>query len=83
MSKMAAISSTIKQVAPNAGLRMMTIKGISAADGDTMTVTGLQAIEGCIGFSTTGVAASYSYTSNIITINNGGTLTWNFIVWGY
>ena len=74
---------TIRQVAPNAGLKMLIAKGTSVADGDILTVVGLLKVEGCIGFSTTGVAASYSTATNVITINNGGALTWNFLVWGY
>lgn len=80
---MAAITVTNKQAIPNGGCRMNLVTGTSAADGDTITVSDLQAITGAIGFSTTGVAASYSISTNVITINNGSTLTWNFIVWGY
>jgi len=71
------------QVAPNAGLKMVTVSGTTAADGDIITITELQTIQGCIGFSTTGVAAAYSTATNVITVNNAGALTWNFLVWGF
>jgi predicted membrane GTPase involved in stress response len=73
----------INQVAPNAGLKMVAVNGTTAADGDIITVTGIQTIQGCVGFSTTGVAAAYSTATNVITVNNAGALTWNFLVWGY
>jgi hypothetical protein len=77
------ISKVVKQVAPNAGLKMVVVNGTTAADGDIITVTGLQTVQGCIGFSTTGVAAAYSTATNVITVNNAGALTWNFLVWGF
>lgn len=80
-------SQVITQITPNAGKKLLIIKAVSAADGGTITVASkdLQKIEGCIGFSTTGIPASYDVnaTTGVITINNGSTLTWNFIVWGY
>jgi hypothetical protein len=81
---MAAVSARVqKQISPNAGVKVLFVSCTSAADADTLTVSELQKVEGCFGFSTTGVAASYSFTTNVITLNNGGALNWTFLVWGY
>ena len=81
---MTAVTARVqKQITPNAGVKMVGVTCTSAADADTLTVTDLSIIQGCIGFSTTGVAASYSIATNVITLNNGGALNWVFLVWGY
>jgi len=82
--KMTAVTARVqKQIAPNGGVKLLGVSCTSAADGNTLTVSDLQVVQGCIGFSTTGVAASYSISTNVITLNNGGALSWYFLVWGY
>jgi hypothetical protein len=73
------------QITPNAGKKMVWAQGISAANGDILTVSDLTVVEYCIGVATDGTAANYSITgsSSIITLLNGGTKTWNFLCVGY
>ena len=83
MYKMAEATGKIqRQIAPNPGVKFVAVKATSTADGDIITVSNLQKIEGAIGFATDGTPGSYSFATNVITLNNGGTKTWNFNVWG-
>lgn len=77
-------SETFTQVAPNAGMKVIWATGLSVNNGDIITVTDLTIVKACFGFATDGTAAAYSITgdSNIITVLNGGTKTWNFLVIG-
>ena len=87
---MAAI--TVTQTGPNVPLnakKVVYATGTSAANGDTMTIAQLTTIQGAIGFCTTaagsaiiGTPALFTYATNVITIANGGTAGWTFMVWG-
>ena len=81
---MAAITAQFQQVTPNAGVKCVAFGGTSAANNDTLAVDGLALVLGCIGHSTTGVPMAYTITggSNVITIVNGGALSWVGLAWG-
>jgi hypothetical protein len=83
-------STTITQEIPNAGIKLIYVKGTSAADNDTITVDGLATVKGAFlqgyaanSVATTGTAATMTFATNVITLTNGGTATWSGIVWGY
>lgn len=82
---MAATTNTITEMTPNPGKKMFWVKAVSAADGDTCTVTGLDVVENAMGISTTGVPLTCTFTGStaVITLKNGGALTWNILVVGY
>lgn len=79
-------AKTVQGVAPqsNPGLwrNLVAVNGTSAANNDTLTVTGLAAVQGAFLISTTGVVATMTFATNVITITNGGTLVWSGLAWG-
>jgi hypothetical protein len=82
---MAATTNTITEITPNPGKKMLWVKAVSAADDDTCTISGLDVVQSAMGISTTGVPLSCTITgsSAVITLQNGGALTWNILVVGY
>lgn len=61
---------------------LLFVSGTSAANGDTLTVTGLATVNGAFLISTTGTAATMTFATNVITITNGSTLVWSGLAWG-
>jgi len=78
-------AKTVQGIAPlgNAGLwsTVVFVKGTSAANSDTITVTGLTTVLGAFLISTTGVVGTMTFATNVITITNGGTLVWSGLAW--
>lgn len=58
------------------------IQGTSAANNDTLTVTGLTTVNGAFLISTTGTVITMTFATNIITLTNGSTLTVSGLAWG-
>lgn len=90
MTTAEATSKTIVQITPNSGKKFAHVYGTSAADSDTMTVTGFKTVEGCLlkavagtGTTAQGTVATYTISTNVITLTNGGTAIWSGMVWGY
>ena len=82
-----ATSKTIQELAPNipgVPIRLVYIKGTTAATGDVFTVTPLTTIQGAYLAQSNGtVPTSISLSTNVITINNaGGALTYTGLAWG-
>lgn len=79
-------TKTVMGVAPLSnpvGFRpLLFVQGTSAANNDTLTVTGLATVNGAFLISTTGTAATMTFATNVITITNGGTLVWSGLAWG-
>lgn len=77
---------TLKQVEsdspPQAAVKIFYVTGTSAANNDTLTVTGITTVRGAFLVSTTGVVGTLTFATNAITITNGGTLVWSGIAWG-
>jgi hypothetical protein len=80
---------TVKTVNPiqalgNPGLwtTVLFVKGSSAVNNDTLTVTGLTTVLGAFLISSTGVVGTMTFATNVITITNGGALTWSGLAWG-
>lgn len=67
---------------PGGWRNLIFVRGVSGANNDTLTVTGLTAVEGAFLISTTGTAATMTFATNVITITNGSTLTWTGLAWG-
>jgi hypothetical protein len=58
------------------------IQGTSAANNDTLTVTGLTTVNGAFLISTTGTVIAMTFATNIITMTNSGTLVVSGLAWG-
>jgi hypothetical protein len=84
---MAEVTSKSSQHnSPNFGFKTCIYKCTSAANGDILTCTPeFLVVVGAIGFATDGTPGTYSITgtSTVITLTNGGTKTWFYLVWGY
>jgi hypothetical protein len=76
------------QIAPNCNKILALVQATCANDTDTITVTsagtGLLKITAAFGFATDGTPAAFSISGSslVITMRNGGTKTWNFLVVG-
>lgn len=79
-------NKTVNPIAPlgPAGLAtvVLFVKGLSAVNSDTLTVTGLTTVLGAYLVSSTGVVGTLTFATNVITITNGGALTWSGLAWG-
>lgn len=80
------LTKTVNPIIPlgNPGLStvVLFVKGTSQVNNDTLTVTGLATVLGAFLISSTGVVATMTFATNVITITNGGTLVWSGLVWG-
>jgi hypothetical protein len=65
-----------------AGRQLYFVRGASAVNSDTLTVSSLTTVEGAYLVSTTGVAGTCTFATNVITVTNGGALTWTGLAWG-
>lgn len=61
---------------------LLFVQGTSANNNDTLTVTGLTTVNGAFLVSTTGVVGTMTFATNVITVTNGGALTWSGLAWG-
>lgn len=80
-------SKTIQELAPNlpgSSVRLVYIKGTTAATGDTLTVSDLTTVVGAYLAQANGtLPTSIGLATNVITINNGGgALTYSGLAWG-
>jgi len=80
-------AKTVQELAPNlAGsqVRLVYIKGTTAATGDTLTVSDLTTVVGAYLSQANGtLPTSIGLATNVITINNaGGALTYSGLAWG-
>ena len=79
-------SKTVMGVSPlgNPGgwRTVVFVQGTSAANNDTLTVTGLTTVQGAYLVSSTGTAGTLTFATNVITITNGSTLVWSGLAWG-
>lgn len=80
-------SKTIQELAPNlpgSQLRLVYVKGTTAATGDTITVSDLTTVVGAYLSQANGtLPTSIGLSTNVITINNaGGALTYSGLAWG-
>jgi hypothetical protein len=78
-------AKTIQEIAPNFGgtpVRLVFVKGASAVNSDTFTVPNLTTVLGAFLISTTGTAGTMTFATNVITVTNGGALTWTGLAWG-
>ena len=78
-------SKAIQEIAPTIGgtpIRLIYITGVSAANSDTITVSDLTTVRGAYLISTTGTVGTLTFSTNVITITNGSTLTWSGLAWG-
>lgn len=73
-----------KQITPNAEVKCVSFSAVSAANGDTVTVSPFTTVYGCLGTATDGTPMTFtiSGSSNVITVKNGGTKTWLGLAWG-
>jgi hypothetical protein len=78
-------AKAIQELAPNlAGtqVRLVYVKGTSAVNNDTLTVSNLTTVVGAFLISSTGTVATMTFATNVITITNGSTLVWSGLAWG-
>jgi hypothetical protein len=66
----------------NSPIQLVYVSGTSAINNDTITVNNLTTVLGSYLVSTTGVAGTLTFATNVITVTNGGALSWNGLVWG-
>jgi hypothetical protein len=76
------VNSVIPQGPPGLATTVLFVKGTSAINNDTITVTGLTAVTGAFLISSTGVVGTMTFATNVITITNGGALVWSGLAWG-
>jgi hypothetical protein len=78
-------AKTIMGIAPlgNPGLwrTVVFIQG-TGANNDVLTVTGLTTVQGAYLVSSGGTVGTLTFATNVITITNGGGLTWSGLAWG-
>jgi hypothetical protein len=67
---------------PGAGIDVAYVAGVSAVNNDTFTVSGLTTVKGAFLISTTGTVGAMTFSTNVITVTNGSTLTWTGLAWG-
>lgn len=67
---------------PQSVVKIFYITGISAANNDTLTVSPLTTVRGAFLISTTGTVITMTFSTNIITLTNGSTLTVSGLAWG-
>lgn len=84
---MAEVSNkTVQGVSPlgaaGSWSNLLFIKGTTAANSDTLTVTGFTTVTGAFLIATDGTVATMTFATNVITITNGSTKTWSGLVWG-
>lgn len=78
-------AKTIQELAPNVGgtpTRLVYVAGTSAVNSDTLTVPNLTTVKGAFLISSTGVAGTMTFATNVITVTNGSTLVWSGVAWG-
>lgn len=63
-------------------VQLIYVKGTSAANNDTLTVSGLTTVVGAFLISTTGTVITMTFSTNIVTLTNGGTLIVSGLCWG-
>jgi hypothetical protein len=63
-------------------VQLLFIKGTSAANNDTLTVSGLTTVQGAFLISTTGTVITMTFATNVVTLTNGSTLTVSGLCWG-
>jgi hypothetical protein len=80
-------AKTLQELAPNlpgTPVRLVYVKGTTAATGDTLTVSDLTTVIGAYLSQANGtLPTSIGLATNVITINNaGGALTYSGLAWG-
>lgn len=76
---------TIQELAPNlpgTQNRLVYVAGTSAVNNDTLTVNDLTTVKGAYLISSTGVAGTMTFATNVITVTNGAALAWTGLAWG-
>lgn len=58
------------------------VKGTSAVNSDTLTVTPFTTVIGAYLIASDGTVGTMTFATNVITITNGGTKVWSGLVWG-
>jgi len=66
----------------NSPVQLIYVSGTSAVNNDTITVGNLTTVLGATLVSTTGTAGTLTFATNVITITNGGALSWTGVAWG-
>lgn len=78
-----ATVKTISGIAlQSSSTQLFFIRGTTAANNDTFTVSGLTTVIGAFLISTTGTAGTMTFSTNVITITNASTLIWTGLCWG-
>jgi len=73
----------IQELAPNlVGVRLVYISGNSALINDTFTIPNLTIVIGAYIISSPGSVGALTFSTNIITVTNGGALSWSGLAWG-
>lgn len=67
---------------PGTQVRLVAIQGVSAVNSDTFTVSNLTTVRGAFLIATDGTVGTMTFATNVITVTNGGTKTWNGLAWG-
>jgi hypothetical protein len=78
-------AKTIQELAPNlpgTPVRLVYVKGTSAANNDTLTVSDLTTVIGAFLISSTGTVITMTFATNVITLTNGSTSVVSGLVWG-
>jgi hypothetical protein len=67
---------------PQGVVKFFFIRGTSAVNSDTFTVSGITTVIGAYLVSSTGVVGTLTFATNVITVTNGSTLVWSGTAWG-
>ncbi len=76
---------TIQTIVPSLGntpVQLLYVKGTSAVNSDTLTVAGLTTVIGAFLIASDGTVATMTFSTNVITVTNGGTKIWSGLAWG-
>lgn len=76
---------TITELAPNlpgGQTKLVYVKGTSAVNSDTFTVSDLATVVGAFLIASDGTVGTMTFATNVITVTNGGTKVWSGLAWG-
>lgn len=79
-------SKTIQGVStfPTGGspVQLLYVKGTSAVNSDTFTVSGITTVVGAFLIASDGTVGTMTFSTNVITVTNGSTKVWSGLAWG-
>ncbi len=63
-------------------VKLLYVKGTSAVNSDTFTCSPIASVVGAFLIASDGTVGTMTFSTNIITVTNGGTKVWSGLAWG-